>query len=109
MGRRVIRRARCRSARGAVPTAPSRPGGMPVMWTPKRIGLFGAALLVLVGGYLGYARTYFGGIDGLPPLPDKYHHDPSGAPEIQPLPRGAPVEARLKQAFGPDCPELKRA
>ena len=57
-------------------------------------------------GYLLYASC-LGGIDGLPPLPDVDMPNPNGPDALGPVPpRGLKLEDKLRQAFGPGCPEL---
>jgi lipopolysaccharide export system protein LptA len=80
------------------------------MWTPKRIMMLGTAFVLSFFVYLGYGYTSFGRMDGLPPLPDGYLPDPEqnsgGRP---PILRESKLLRKLKQAFGEDCPEQKRA
>jgi len=76
------------------------------MWTPRRCGLFAVSLLVLLSGYVGYARSFVGGIDGLPALPEKYR--PGETVTTPPPPLVNTVEARIRQAFGNDAPEQNR-
>ena len=76
------------------------------MWTPRRIFLVVAGLLVFSGGYAVYAHI-LGWLDGLPPLPEVYTHemvDRSDIPEIAIGDR--PIDTRLKIAFGPACVEV---
>jgi hypothetical protein len=79
------------------------------MWTPKRIVLLALGFLVFFSGYLLYASC-LGGIDGLPPLPDADLPNPDGPDALGPMPpHGLKLEDKFRQAFGPDCPELKWA
>lgn len=79
------------------------------MWTPKRLLLSLAGFTLFFTAYLLYAR-FFGGIDGLTPLPDTYRRDEKAA--SAPLPDTAPREnvavRKLRQAFGAGSPELER-
>jgi hypothetical protein len=65
--------------------------------------------LVFFAGYAGYARSYLGGIDGLPPLPEKYWPNPDSPILDWKRPRTSALEDKIKQAFGLECPELSRA
>src|SRR5205807_1652691 len=47
------------------------------------------------------------GIDGLPALPEKYQREPGDLREPPAVPHET-VADKLRQAFGPDCPELTR-
>jgi LptA/(LptD N-terminal domain) LPS transport protein len=77
------------------------------MWTPKRIVLLVLGFFVFFSAYLLYASC-LGGIDGLPPLPDMDLPNPGGPDALGPVaPRGLKLEDKLRQAFGPDCPEMK--
>jgi hypothetical protein len=79
------------------------------MWTPKRIVLLVLGFFVFFASYLLYASC-LGGIDGLPPLPEVDMPNPAGPETTGPaLPRGLKLEDKLRQAFGPECPELKWA
>ena len=78
------------------------------MWTPKRIVLLALGFLVFFSGYLLYASC-LGGINGLPPLPDADLPNPGGDALGPAPPRGLKLEDKLRQAFGPECPELKWA
>src|SRR5271166_6222698 len=79
------------------------------MWTPRRIGLLVVGFLFYFAGYLAYARSHLGVIDGLPALPEAYQRpDNPNPPPVPPISRTKPVEVKLQQAFGPDCEELKR-
>jgi lipopolysaccharide export system protein LptA len=64
---------------------------------------FGVFLTV----YVAYAASSLGRIDGLPPLPEPYWPG-SVEPIVIEQRRPAKIEAKLVEAFGPDCPELKR-
>ncbi len=78
------------------------------MWTPKRIVLLAAGFLVFVSLYIGYASC-LGGIDGLPPLPECYLSKleaENGENVTSRPPKHAPILDKLKQAFGPDSPQL---
>ena len=77
------------------------------MWTPKRIVLLALGFFVFFAGYLLYASC-LGGINGLPPLPEADLPNPGGSDFLGPMPpRGLKLEEKLRQAFGPECPELK--
>jgi hypothetical protein len=79
------------------------------MWTPKRIVLLALGFFVFFASYLLYASC-LGGIDGLPPLPEVDLPNSAGPETMGPaLPRGLKLEDKLRQAFGPECPELKWA
>jgi hypothetical protein len=80
------------------------------MWTPRRIVLLVVGFLVYLVGYLAYARSHFGVIDGLPTLPDIYQQpEETDNPPIPTRPPGPkPVDVKLQQAFGIECDELKR-
>lgn len=74
------------------------------MWTPRRVVLLLGGLLLFGGSYLGYAQV-LGWLDGLPQLPDKFRASAGG--DFRPPDRPtSPTIDKLKQAFGPDCPEL---
>ena len=68
-------------------------------------GCFGAFFTV----YIGYAYTEVGRIDGLPPLPETYWPTPGGDgssfADIKPT--ASKLDARMREAFGADCQELK--
>lgn len=79
------------------------------MWTPKRILILIAGLVMFLSGYGVYAY-FLGGIDGLPPLPKEYlpgegtlRIDSNGKVRV------LPIDQKLVWAFGPDCSELKRS
>ncbi len=78
------------------------------MWTPKRIVLLAGCFIALFSGYLGYAYTAVGRIDGLPPLPEHLWPEPIDGPIDTPKIESR-LEVLLKQAFGNNCDELKRA
>ncbi|MGL4419794.1 MAG: hypothetical protein ACRCZF_03935, partial [Gemmataceae bacterium] len=75
------------------------------MWTPRRMLLFLVGLIGLAGAYTGYSAV-LGSLDGFPQLPDhllaRLNDD-----DIAPIPieRISPTDARLMEAFGPNCPE----
>jgi lipopolysaccharide export system protein LptA len=75
------------------------------VWTPRRVLLLAAGVVVFIAAYVTYAQA-LGGIDGLPALPDRYRPRDPGPQTITP-PHTTPIEERLQQAFGRDCPELK--
>lgn len=79
------------------------------MWTPKRVLLLVMGFAVFISAYAVYAR-YLGSIDGLPPLPvdcepSEIADESTGLP---PAARENEADRRLRQAFGEECPELKR-
>ena len=74
------------------------------MWTPRRVVLLLAGLALFGGSYLTYSRA-LGWLDGLPQLPDKFRDSTGG--EFRPPERAtSPTVEKLREAFGPDCPEL---
>lgn len=81
------------------------------MWTPKRIVLLSLCFLTFSALYLGYAYTGVGRIDGLPPLPEIYW-PPTGEgpiPNADRMEFTSQIVARIREAFGPNSPELDRA
>ncbi|MFQ3592373.1 MAG: hypothetical protein SNJ82_04175, partial [Gemmataceae bacterium] len=78
------------------------------MWTPKRIALLGASFALFFLGFLGYAFSSVGRIDGLPPLPSIYH---PGTQATRPntSPDNSTLKKRMEAAFGVNCPEQDRA
>jgi lipopolysaccharide export system protein LptA len=77
------------------------------MWTPKRVVMLSGCFIVLFTVYLGYAYTSVGRIDGLPPLPEAYWPT-ERVGDLVVLPVKSKLVGMIKQAFGDDCPELKR-
>jgi hypothetical protein len=79
------------------------------VWTPKRIVLLVLGFTLFVAAYWGYAH-FLGGIDGLPALPEEYLRSEQG-PEgpVEPSGRSSELDAKLRQAFGEECPELDHA
>jgi len=78
------------------------------MWTPKRVLLLVAGIAVFLTGYEVYAY-FLGGIDGLPPLPVAFLRMPGeGLQAPLPPPRESDADRKLRQAFGPECEEVKR-
>src|SRR5262249_7432554 len=78
------------------------------VWTPKRLVLLASGFAVFFAAYFGYAISFLGGIDGLPPLPSIYWPGEYN-PELGPVgPRGNRLETKLRQAFGEECRELNR-
>lgn len=75
------------------------------MWTPRRILILFSGLVGFVILYVGYS-LFFGGVDGLPALPERFLAPAGGLVIIPDNPR-SPSETRLEQAFGPKCPELE--
>jgi hypothetical protein len=73
------------------------------VWTPKRVLLLVLGFAVFLTAYLVYANVLgFGGIDGLPPLPQAFWRVP-GQHEPEPLVRDVnSVERKLILAFGDD-------
>ncbi len=77
------------------------------MWTPKRI-------ILLVGWSTFFLCFYFGssyllgGIDGLPPLPDRFKPVLFGPPTAVVRPPEPRANARLRLAFGDNSPEVKQ-
>lgn len=80
------------------------------MRTHKRVLLLVTGLAVFVTAYVVYAHFLgLGRIDGLPPLPGEFGKL-DGPPDDAPRPAMENVaDQRLRQAFGEECPELKRA
>lgn len=76
------------------------------MWTPRRILLLAAGFAVFLASYFLYAY-FLGGIDGLPPLPDRYALVEETGPVSIPPPRENDTDKRLREAFGVDCDEVK--
>jgi len=78
------------------------------MWTPKRIALLGASFALFFLGFLGYAFSSVGRIDGLPPLPSIYH---PGTQATRPdfSSDNSILKKRMEAAFGLNCPEQDRA
>ena len=77
------------------------------MWTPKRIILLVGWIVVFVGAYIGSSYV-LGGIDGLPPLPDRYKpvaEDGVASPHAPPHELSA--NKKLRIAFGEGAPEVK--
>src|SRR5262245_30559847 len=74
------------------------------MWTPRRVVLLLAGLLLFGGAYGVYARV-LGWLDGLPQVPAKFLKSPDVTMRPPDRPTSPTVE-KLKEAFGPDCPEL---
>src|SRR5262245_24987873 len=64
-------------------------------------------VVLFLGSYVGYAR-YLGRVNGLPPLPEQYW--PRGTRDVEPLKDRTPklIARKLEQAFGRECPELRR-
>ncbi len=80
------------------------------MWTPKRIVLLAAGFAFFFSGYAVYAR-FLGGIDGLPPLPERYLEalDPVVREvEVPQAVKHSRLEYKLKQAFGDNCVQLNQ-
>jgi lipopolysaccharide export system protein LptA len=78
------------------------------VWTPKRILLLVGGFMLFLVAYGGYAATFFGRIDSLPPLPDIYRPRQSRVQTRAAVPRIHPINAKLEKAFGTDCPEIHR-
>jgi lipopolysaccharide export system protein LptA len=68
--------------------------------------LLAVGFVVFLTVYVVYAATSLGRINGLPPLPEAYlpNDNPQPIPTVK---RTSLIEAKLVQAFGPDCAELK--
>jgi hypothetical protein len=78
------------------------------MWTPKRVILLVAGIAVFLTGFEVYAY-FLGGIDGLPPLPASYAPGPgTSLPGPLPPPKESDSDRKLRQAFGPECEEVRR-
>jgi lipopolysaccharide export system protein LptA len=76
------------------------------VWTPRRVLLLAAGVVLFIAAYVAYAHA-LGGIDGLPALPERYSPRPHGDTPPSRGPSVTPIEERLQQAFGVGCPELK--
>ena len=76
------------------------------MWTPKRVLLLSAGMLVFLASYAVYA-FFLGVIDGMPPLPAEFANDNTIIWE-PPSPEDSDIHKKLIQAFGPGCPQLKK-
>lgn len=77
------------------------------MWTPRRVLLLLGGMLLLGAVYGVYAR-WLGWLDGLPPLPEQFRL--KGGGEMRPRERTvSPTVERIREAFGPDCPEQHSA
>lgn len=76
------------------------------MWNAKRILLLVAGFVLFFGVYLVYAR-FFGGLDGLPALPQAYWPGPLDGTMIVLPQRQNNADRQLKLAFGSDCAETK--
>lgn len=75
------------------------------MWTPRRIALMLLGLAGFTVIFVVYS-LFLGGIDGLPELPTVYLK--TSDDETIPINTGpvSPTLLRLKDAFGPGCPEV---
>ena len=78
------------------------------MWTPRRIMLVVVGV-VFFGTAYGVYAYFLGWVDGLPSLPEalalKAPYDPTTMTAIRP--DGNPTAQRIRQAFGPNAPELR--
>lgn len=78
------------------------------MWTPRRILLVVVGLCFFGAAYGIYAH-FLGFVDGLPTLPSAYAermiYDESSMPRFRS--DGNPTAQRIRQAFGPNAPELR--
>jgi lipopolysaccharide export system protein LptA len=80
------------------------------MWTPKRIVILSACFLAFFTVYLGYAYTFVGRIDGLPPLPEAYRFEAQGTAPVAGRPRRSDkLSEKLQLAFGANAKELNWA
>ncbi len=79
------------------------------MWTPRRLLLLVTGCILFGSGYAVYGYC-LGRIDGLPPLPERYlpENQRAEAPGSYAPPTVSYVDARLEQAFGKDCVEVKK-
>src|SRR5216684_3749578 len=77
------------------------------MWTPKRIVLLVGWIAFFIGAFVG-SSYLLGGIDGLPPLPDRYKPI-AGDPDTIVYPKQLEFSAdvKLRQAFGQGSDEVK--
>jgi hypothetical protein len=76
------------------------------MWAPRRLARLVLGLVLGLVAYFGYASSFFGAIDGLPALPERYYPG-DGEPTAPPVRRNT-VDEKIAQSFGKDCEELKR-
>jgi hypothetical protein len=77
------------------------------VWTPRRILILLSALLGFGLVYVAYSK-FLGRFDGLPTLPVKFlEADDKPVPEFAPV--ESPTIARLREAFGDNCPEMGAA
>jgi lipopolysaccharide export system protein LptA len=78
------------------------------MWTPKRIILLVGWFTFFIAAYVG-SSYFLGGIDGLPPLPDRFKPVAVGRETIAfPSQPEFSADKKLRMAFGDRCDELKR-
>jgi lipopolysaccharide export system protein LptA len=77
------------------------------VWTPKRVLLLAGGFSAFFMAYLCYAH-FLGGIDGLPPLPEDYGPVALPTDDLPAAPgRENSADAKLRMAFGDECPEAK--
>jgi hypothetical protein len=77
------------------------------VWTPKRIVLLVGWIVVFVGAYMGSSYV-LGGIDGLPPLPDRYKPIAADGGTFSPTqPQELSANKKLRLAFGEGSEEVK--
>jgi hypothetical protein len=71
--------------------------------------LLSVAFVLFAVGYVGYAASSLGRINTLPPLPDQYKPGTGRRAAAAPHPptTTSPLDAKMIQAFGRECPELK--
>ena len=77
------------------------------MWTPRRVALLLAGVVLFVGAYAAYAFA-LGWLDGLPQLPAAMLAKSKGD-VLPPTRTTTATQARLIEAFGPGCPEAAEA
>jgi hypothetical protein len=78
------------------------------MWTPKRLTLLIIGFVFFCSTYYAYARSFLGGIDGLPALPEAYSYHGGSGTKGPSKEQPKPVDEKLTQAFGLECPEKNR-
>lgn len=75
------------------------------MWTPRRVALLLAGIVLFGGAYFAYAH-FLGWLDGLPQLPARYATPAKDQPPA-PVRLESPTEDRIREAFGANSPEVQ--